>query len=1343
MEKDEFKIESDSPWAILVAYLAERGKKNEIDDIKEYLVLKEKRNKASSKGLSQKNQGRFDELKSEISELYFIKTDFEDYIDGDKSGSEEAKDFAKRIENLTKYVSDFNQSPDKSVNTALNRSISANKRRRNDAAGLARQIKDGTKFWQMPKDVPEHIPGLFMQFVQESLTGYSSKLSSSINLANSAVNGQNRDWKKAYTKSIENVGKFLENPNEREDLSLIDLTYVIGEHRGATSFRDSTTGYYADIDAMVNGLNLAMPNQEKFRQEVDLTHNCVDPNYQNLSYTTKLSFVNAKHQLRLSSKDIDFYGAALGSVSSIMRGFGIDEIDDRFKQYLHNTADHSLRTCVTIASVRDASIRRLEKIYGKKLAEASDVDKSKFETEFQEIVKQTKDSSTYFARKACLHDMGEFLDEVLGNNLVGKTEEEEKALRALRDQLEERIQSHYAKLEIEHRLTKDTLGWKKDEVKEFIDLDKERDKLYDNKFYHTTFEIFERLNSNHDIVTLRQVGRINQDGKWQNAKNVNSDQSRYTLQYVWSRVSGHKFKDIDPINIATYQDAEYKRKIEKDSDDASNQVARESGAAPQYNPQVTRKQDHPNTDLSLDDFMLQKDIDYPKSIFKNFVDSTISDYKNLPPKEAKAKQISNEEILYGVCYEMIHYTKKQGRMEPNFDDSKVEIAVRKAVSQGIDAAQADLKSNGLELLSLQPAKTIKAEKRYPVGVIKLPREFSDSKKPEQIISLINPDGVKMVASIFDGVYKLANDCIKKPIATIPVSMALAHNQSITEQEFKQLFESVSALEAGGDASLALAGFMQTGSLINADARDAALLNPIISATLAKPQRNREAIEKCYKYILSEFHGEIAQKYGIDEKVMDAILTRENMESGRYSKKDSDITLSGKISENMYDYFANNYKKNNPQQNSDFEQAERYMLRKILRKETIKLENRLEQENNQAQTASYEEKISALTQAREAIAPIAITPIEVKETGKKHGNGIMRTIGTIGATVGAAAFAPHLDPSMIGDALNIAAAFPQTLNQNPSTIKGQIESHSDDVHDFRAEYALPIRFATISALGGVMMGSGVGGDISIPFTDSHLDSNIVYGGNLMLAGAAAFLASVKDNIKQLEISNPVRKFVDSYPKAEIKNGHIYITKGVTRKKIELPDDVEQELKLSYQLSQSNAQAFEQITDATLALFGTPIRALATQGAGIFTNQTTVSSWDSATTLAKNVATGDGLMQSAASMTATVLFARVGVLNMYMGEIYKAIKEGKTPDFATIKKKISVQLKEQGSTVLLNGIKNFTETDAGQTLKSAIHNAILKPISHASELLPKVDDGSKWADTVKKREIEKLQEGRRLP
>lgn len=1317
MEKDEFKIESDSPWAILVAYLAERGEKNKIDNIKEYLGLKEERNKASSKGLSKKKQELFDELKSEISELYFIKTDFEDFIDGEKSGSEEAKDFAKRIENLTKYVSDFNKAPDKSVNTALNRSISANKRRRSDASELATQIKNGKNFWEVPKDAPEHIPSLFMDIVQESLTKYSSKLSSAINLANSAVNGQNSGWKDAYRNSIKNVGKFLENPNEREDLSLVDLAYIIGEHRGATSFRDSTTGYYSDIDAMVNGLNLAMPNQEKFRQEVDLTHNCVDPNYQNLSYTTKLSFVNAKHQLGLSSKDIDFYGAALGSVSSIMRGFGIDEIDDRFKQYLHNTADHSLRTCVTIASVRDASIKRLEKIYGKKLAEAEADNKSKIESEFQQAVKQTCDSSTYFARKACLHDMGEFLDEVLGNNLVGKTEEEEKALRALRDQLEERIQSHYAKLEIEHRLTKDTLGWKKDEVKDFINLDKERDKDYDSKFYHTTFEIFERLNSNHDIVTLRQVGRVNQEGAWQNIKNVNQDQSRYTLQYVWSKISGHKFKDIDPINIAKHQDAEYKRKIEKNSYDASNQVAKETGAASQYNPQVTRKTDYPNTELSFDDFMMQKDIDYQKSIFKNFVDSTIADYKNLPPEEAKAKQISNEEMLYGVCYEMIHYTKKQARIELNLDASKVEIAVRKAVSQGIDAAQAELKSHNLELLSLQPAKTIKAEKRYPVGVKKLPEAFADKEIPDQVFSTIHPALVETTAAIFDGAYKLANDCIKKPIATIPVAMALAHNQSITEQEFKQLFESVSALEAGGDASLAMAGFMQTGSLINADARDAALLNPIISASLAKPQRNADAIEKCYKYILSEFHGEVAKKYGLDEKAMKAILTRENMESGKYYKKDSDITLSGKISENMYDYFAKNYKENNQQQNPDFEQAERYMLRKIFRKEKIKLENRLEQETNQAQTASYEEKISALTKVREAI-----TPTEIKEPNQKQKNGLMRTAATIGAAIGAATLAPHLDPSMIGDAINIAASFPQTLHQNPDAIKGQIESYSDDVHDFRAEYALPIRFATISALGGVMMGSGVGGDIPIPLTDSHIDSNIVYGGNLMLAGTAAFLASINENIKQLGISNPVRKFVDSYPKAEIKNGHIYITKGVTRKKAELPDDVEQELKLSYQLSQTNAKAFEQITDGTLALFGSPIRALAAQGAGMFTNQTTVSSWDSATTAAKNLAAGDGLVQSAASVTATVLFARVGVLNMYMGEIQKSIADGKTPDFATIKEKISEELKSQGSIVLLNGIKNFTEdTKAGQNFKEIINSVVLKPISHASKLLPKVDDG----------------------
>lgn len=1331
MEKETFQIESGSPWAILAAHLAARGEKHKIDDIKEYLALKEEHDKVRSTGraeerntLSKKKQERFNELKNEISNLYFIKTDFENYIDGDKSESKEAKDFAKRVENLTRYISAINSSPEKAINTALNRSISANKRRRSDAAELARQIKGGREFWQVPQDAPEHIPSLFMDIVQESLTKYSSKLSSAINLANSATNGQNKDWKEAYKKSIEQVGKFLENPNEREDLSLIDLTYVIGEHRGATSFRDSTTGYYAGIDAMINGLNLSMPAQEKFRQEVDLTHNCVDPNYQNLSYTTKLSFVNAKHKLGLSSKDIDFYGAALGSVSSIMRGYGIDEIDDRFKQYLHNTADHSLRACVTIASVRDASIRRLKKIYDEKLANAANADKPQIENEFQQVINKTQESSAYFVRKACLHDMGEFLDEVLGNNLVGKSEEEEKALRSLRDQLEERIQSHYAKLEIEHRLTKDTLGWKNGEVKVFMDSENERDKNYDNKFYHTTFEIFERLNSNHDIVTLRSVGRINQEGKWQNVKNVSFDQSRYTLQYVWSKITGHKFKDTDPVNIAEYQDSEYKRRIEKSAYNASNQIAAASGAAAQYNPKITRKKDHPNTDLPLDDYMMQKDIDYPKSIFKNFVDSTISDYKNLTKEEARAKQISNEEMLYGVCYEMIHYTKKQGRIEPHLDSSKIEIAVRKVVSQGIDAAQADLKRNGLELVSLQPAEIIKAEKRYPLGVKKRSMVFSDREKPEQITSLIHPDGVRAVASIFDGTYKLANDCVVKPIATIPVAMALAHNQSITEQEFKQLFESVAVLEAGGDASLALAGFMQTGSLMSADAKEAALLNPLISASLAKPQRNAEAIEKCYKYILSEFHEEIASKYGLDEKAIDSILTRENMESGKYSKKSSDITLSGTISENMYDYFVHKYKNNNDNSvyNKDFEAAERYILRKIFRKEKIKLENRLDQEINQAQISSYEEKIADLIKAREIIAPTG-----GKETDKKR--GIIGTAATIGAAIGAAALAPHLDPSIIGDAINITSAFPQMLYQDPDSIKGQIASYSDDVHDFRAEYALPIRFAATSALGGVMMGSGVGGDIPIPLTDSHIDSNIVYGGNLMLAGAAAFLASINKNIKELAISDPVRNFVDSYPRAELKNGHIYIVKGVTRKKADLPDNVEQDLEISSKLSQTNAKAFEQIKDGTLALFGAPIRALAAQGANMFTNQTTVSGWDSAATVAKNLGTGDGLVQSAASISATVLFARVGVLNMYMSEIQKAIHEGNSPDFVSIKKKISEELKSRGSAVLLNGIKNFTETNAGRTFKDAIHSA-LEPTGYASKLLPKVDDGSSWRINISK-------------
>ncbi len=1239
----DFQIDPQSMWAVLCAYHATRSDEQKINKIKEYLHLKEKRDTKQDYDSS-----RFEMLKKQISNEYFVKTDAQKYLGEEYSKTDAGEDYQTRLNHLKTYLDNFkdNKTAQSTIEQGMGRSVKTAIHRINQCRKMQNSLRGGTVFWNESDAAytgAQYLVKNFPDIAQTSLGDTMGDLNSAVSFSKSIQNTSSR-INHEYIQSMQSISHFLDVFNDREEPTLVDLMYYIGEHRDATTYRDSSTDLYAKYETFVVGTTHSMPSQETQRSHIKRVYNAVDPDLQQHIYGMRLAELNTKHNLGLNREEVDLYGTATSMISSIMRGYEISNIDDRFKRHIHNSGDHSLRTCITIASIRDANIARFEEqhISGSLSAER-----------LERQIGLANESATYLSKIACLHDTGEFLGELLGNNLVDKTEKEESVLRRLRDCTEQHIMDNVFTQELEYRLkngiTKDR--WQDHKVKDFV-----KDSLnassfnFRTPFYEMAFDILERLQTQHDIITQRTVGRINKEGVYENADTMSVDDARYTMQYAYSKITGHKFHTTDPVDLAEFEQEKYEQKRAQQDYSITNETAIKTGAALPHEPETTRIKDLPHTSMPFDTFMDERDIDFDKSLFKKFVDQTIENHKTLPKEDAISRQRHDEALLHGLCYEVVHYTKKHARTSSFIDDTIVDKATRKSIGQAVTLARSALMDKGIEMQTDMDLKyfelpeKVLGKQRYRVASVNtttvMGGVFGNKEKPNQLF-----EPIQSLFKTANAGLKLANDYLLKPameITKTPVqALMLIDNKHVTEADFKRLFEITSALEAGGDAGLTLTG-LGAGS-DNAqdegfDGKSLALLNPVVTQLLAYPQRRAEAAAKCYGHVLHLHGDKIAQKYGIEDAI-DHIRNRENLKKGHYHRKPNDITASGKLSEHIYAYLTRKYDEQEPTQSDlkyskKFDQAERYVLREMLTDEIAKISMRAMQETSPVQRASWQKKIDQMQDAREKI----------------EGDMLFRT---------------------------------------------------------GAKYSHEIRFGTITALGVMMAGSDTGVELW-----NNITTSTVFGLNLAAAGLTSFMASLGEKIPQLPYYTKLRQKIEDLPHFDKgKDGGLYIVKGAVHDLQGTNSDSFEEThkKLIKRHHNKPPNLFTQIKDTSLAIPVTAIRKLADRStsSAAFANQSTAQTVDTVGVIGGAFDKANSLLNSTTQITGTVasnmFFRRVGVLNMYMLEIKDDLQHGKDPNYDIIKQRVSEKLKNGAYEPLLNAMRNAKDASKDTWLGTLGTNA----------------------------------------
>ncbi len=1234
---DDYRIPKTSPLAQLAAYHASRGQTSATKDIIAYSYFQDK----MAQGDESFNQDAFKEIRDRVHKDYQTPTNFEGL-------AEKNDDFKARLEDLKGYVDDFNKNPEKSIKEMIPVALKTTQRKKDNIQDLIARLSEGTeKFWEplsVEKDSAQkthYIEPEFVRMAQGSLSKYNQLLSAVTAQGKEIAKDKNPKWVEEYSQAMKDIGAFLQHPDERDDVGFAELPYSIGKHRSSSGFSGTTQEKYAEIDILVERLVPKMPSFEKYREDVDLTHNLVDPNYQEKAYGLKLSAINAKHNVGLSRDDIDMFGVTTAALGTIMRGYGIEEIDDRYKQYIHNTGDHSLRTVVTAASLRDSTVRRFVHLH-----ENGMIDDEQLEAQ-KELAQET---ATFMAKKATLHDLGEFLNEVLGNNLKGRTQEEEKLLRKLRDQLEGKIIQDYGLPEIEHRLEKGAFAERWDAEKfapyqrmseDILGLKGNKDvapqenyDAFESKFHDTSFEIIERLNSQQDIISFRQVGKINEEGEWQNASNMGRADDRYTAQYALSKMVGHKFETIDDRDIADYNNEEYERRIKQKEHQTSSTTAESLGVPKQYSPDIDRQQDMPSTRVGLDDYLLKKDVNYAKSHFKQLADEIKEDHKALPKDEAVKQQIHKEASLYALAFEVVHYTKKHARISDNLDDRKMEKAVVSSIAQGVDAMQADLKKEGLDLAYLQQANIRMGTKRYHLT------EVSDSKalggalgnpeKPDQLIGLNAP--IKAVNDILKGVKNLAVELVYKPVNTVFQAPLLKQNEKMKESDYQHMLGMLTSAEIGGDVSLSAVGLAQKEGASGQDAmgdgtldpKSFSLLSPLVTATLKSPRDFAEAIDKSYPHILHKYANQIADEYGVDREAIRMLKKPKHIETGDYEKKVTDVSESGRLAELMYRYHDEKYGGGD----KDHDKIDEDIVKKIDKAEAFALRNLLQTEINKA---------------------IGRTDMDVDPAENVRRTEKMKL-----------------------------------LRDTKKNIK------SDAWFDTRAEHNMGIRFGMVAVFGGLYATSQSGVEIPLPFTDATINSSATFL-NLMAAGTAAFAADVATKIStKLPESHPVKRWAEGLAHFVMgDDGSVEVIKGDSVRKGDMDGKTPEEI--SHHL-QKKPSAGQQLLDAAVAMVVTPVRAVANRNTSskLFGNQHSMTSIDAGGVIAGNAGKWgtDPLsagIQTVGAATGLMLFSRSTVQTMWLNKMSDTLSKGKDISYETIKKQVAEEdIKSNMSEPVLNGL-----------------------------------------------------------
>lgn len=1224
---------------LLASHLANDGEREHALRIKELYSLQTQQEKGQPF-----DADRLKHLETFFKNEFLIPTQIEKFWHT-KNENAEAKNTSQTYHaQLIKYLENFESAPDAALEKAMQNTTDAARRRRQHANRLKQTIRDGKTPWKEQGITPfpeyAYIEKNFPDIVQTSLSETQGLLNNVIRLAN-RISGKAHDpdplLAQEYRASMKEIAAYLKAPDSRKDITFADLMHYIDEHRGSTEYRDSTTALYGAAEVLIAKTAHHIPSRERERTDVNTIHNCVDPDFLDLNYTTKLALLNDQHDFGLSQDDIELFGTVLSTIGTVMRGFGINEIDDRVKQYLHNSADHSLRVCILVSSTRDANIKKIEQEFK---------DGSISTQEKETLITLAKERAKIRIKQACTHDTGEYLGELLGNNLVGKTDKEESVLRSFRDKLEGHIMADIIPQEVETRLKSGPFkaNWVNKDPKQLLSAfdDELANDALASPFHDKIFEIFERLQTQHDIISQRAVGRINQEGALENATTASIRDLQYTLRYALSKISGRKFEDDSPDALAELGEKEYNRTRRQDAFNENCRTADELGLARPYRPDVT----HPNgidiTPIKFDQFFDESDIIYDKSIFKPLAQKIIERHKNLSPKEAKTEQFYDEMMLHALHDEVLHYVKKQARapnLDPHkqLDDKKVEKAVRKMFAQGITLMQAHLKEEGLTLTHLKESDFILGKTSYPFASANadtfMGGIFKGPKKNKRIAPLTSV--FKFSISAQDFVKKDVIAPAAKIVNTLNVQMARAENKYITADDFRLLMQMAATQESGGDLGFTATGLLEglkdnpqtANDNSSIDGKVATIINPVLTYTLGKISHQIEGVEKCYGHILNLYHEEIAQKYGLDKNQMELILNRSNLKKGEYHKNPHDETLTADIAEQMFAYFKQQYT-SDTQENKDksFEKAERYILREILEKEKRKQSSRLAQETSPPRQQVFQKRVQAL-----------------------------------------------------------------------KTAKAQIKN--DRLFHLAGKHMMEIRFGFITGLGAAIATSTTGLSLG-QVSGVNVTTSTLLGLNLALGSLALYLSATGDKIKKLPENATLKKFFNGLPYFEMREGNLHIIKGKTirPKEEDFKNLKEAQAALINNTGKKAPDIITQTADAVVAMPTTLIRKFshAKTGGDILSNQGTFTTLDSGGIAYKAIGSGDpliGAAQSATAMTTRAFFMRLNILNMWLIEMKKELAKGGTPNPETIRMTVDEQLRENGCEHLINAMNNIGKSCAG--------------------------------------------------
>ncbi len=1258
------KIPLESPWQILLAHLAnDIGGIEKILEIKEYLYTLNLRD-TNDPSYDAAMQARLAVLHQRISKAYFVKSNFTDYLPGGQHVADPgAADFQICHQRLLIHLKAIDRAADPRavVVAALGRSIAALERKLVYTEALSHGLKDANNGHET--DFKEHLLNLrttevpansrddFLQrMAPKELQKAIGTLTDAIAKATSILQGraEQQMWVDDVLASVKDTIRYLENPAAREQLTLVDLTFYIGEHRDASDFRKGTTGQYAPVDTYTQGLVLRLPHFEDNRWTIDLAYSLIDPNYNDAANASKLALINTVYGFNFTSAQIDAYGTISSMLGSVLRGFDIDEIDDRLKQYLHNTGDHSLRTIITIASMRDTVAKRLKEL--NKQGRLPD-------DQLQRVLGLNQMLAQFLAQKAILHDDGEFLCELLGNNLVGKSEKEEKFLKMLRDRVEQFVAEGPVLDELRSRLNAGHMGgaWgaealekQFDEIKRVMGnapIDDSHLEQFQTKFFETVFKIVERLNTSHDIIAQRAVGKINPDeGSWRNRRNVAYRQIVYSLLYPFNKVAGHKDKTIDSYDKSVYYSDEYDLEIARKDHEARIRVATVTSAPPQFDEELQRVRDRPETAMPIDDFLAVRDLKYKDSLFRSLVRHITGLYKRLSASMATDHQWLAEAWCFATSVEALHYSKKMAQNTQQVDADKVERAGFKTIAQGVAAACVDLKQrfgDGITFLYLQQVP-IHREQRYRILTVTndttriLGVSAADPEKPYQITDyqLLIEAAYHLGAPI----KKLLSQVVFKPLNTIPARLRLRDLDRVSDQEFETLLWMTSVREFAADAGLTATGLLQGSNqafsaflnnptllslLQSVDPKSFAVINPFITAVLQNPDIQQDAIRKCYGYILAAYPDAIASKdhYDIPPQAMREIAKRRHMNKGDFDDNPFDPLPSGYMAKQFHDYFVWKYGEYAQGQRPPCpltkkmvkiaERAERLRLDEIINERQVRLRLRCEASVCPAEQARLKRTLEKLTQSKASV-----------RLWKRH-----------------------------------------------------------RLFALAARDGMTIRFGSIALLGALMAKSGVGVPIAA----------LLFGLNLCSAGGSAMLANIGASMKK-RLGHPSRLFRGlhnlPYFVRDPERG-VYIHKGRYYEPFSKAYD-----QLATSLAdgvRTPNSAIQQLSDMTIALMVTPVRVFSNMAvsSSAFARQNAIGFYDSLGILYTTIAHGPGVAstaQAAVSYFSTRCFFRTGNNIDLYNEIKLEQEAGGVAEINCIKKRVAEKIKKETSPILLNLINN---------------------------------------------------------